>query len=115
MNERVASYLLDVVEDRRQGVGAAAQGLVLNRGPGCTPMRQHISSFIPPGRVMPTVDEIILADPAGARAPQTLLSGAFAQQVVGDRLVYVQASGEDMLVMSVRMGSRKGAGKASEE
>ena len=96
-------------------VGAAAQGLVLNRGPGCTPMRQHISSFIPPGRVMPTVDEIILADPAGARAPQTLLSGAFAQQVVGDRLVYVQASGEDMLVMSVRMGSRKGAGKASEE
>ena len=86
-------------------VGATAGGIVLNRGPSCQPMAQHISSYIPPGAAddRPKTDGIVFCRLTGKAEPQTLASNAYAQQVLGDALIYARRSGEHVIVMRARL------------
>ena len=82
-------------------VGAVAEGIIVNRGPSCVPMRQHISSRIPPagGALLPTTNDVVLCDATGKAPPVILVRRAFAQQVRGRRIIYAQRNGDDLLVM----------------
>jgi hypothetical protein len=101
-----------VVRDARP-VGAVDGWLVANRGPACIPMRQHASSYMPPAAKddRPRTNAIVLCDLAGGGEPRTLLTDAFAQQVVGRHLIYAYASGNDVLVMKAPLKAK--AGKSS--
>lgn len=93
-------------------MGAAREGIVLNRGPHCQPMAQMISSIAPPGRGdRPVSDDVILCSPAGDAKPITLVPNAFAQDVVGDRVYYAFVNGDHMIVSRGRLKrTRRGKG-----
>ncbi len=80
-----------VVRDARP-VGAAGRWLIVNRGPGCVPMAQHASSYLPPEAKddRPRTDAVAVCDLGGQLRPRPLLSNAFAQQVVGRNLIYAR-------------------------
>ncbi|HUU21960.1 MAG TPA: hypothetical protein VM389_05435 [Phycisphaerae bacterium] len=81
-------------------VGAVPEGIVLNRGPGCVPMSQELSSYAPPGgSPVPRSDDVILCERARPGEFATLVPNAFAHQVTGRRLVYAQASAGDVLLL----------------
>jgi hypothetical protein len=86
-------------------VGAIEEGIIANRGPACEPMRQLISSYVPPGGTggRPLMNQIVLCGGSARGAPAALVSDAFAQQVVGRHLIYAQRNGDDVIVMSVRL------------
>ncbi|MCK4624557.1 MAG: hypothetical protein KAV00_04545 [Phycisphaerae bacterium] len=85
-------------------VGAVAEGIILNRGPGCTPMGQYISSLSPgPGDDRPKTDNVVLCSLTGKTSPQTLVSNAYCQQVIGDRVIYAQQNADQVLVMQARL------------
>ena len=85
-------------------VGAIPGGIILNRGPGCTPMGQYISSLSPgPGDDRPKTDNVVLCSLTGKTLPQTLVSNAYCQQVMGDRLIYAQRNADQVLVMQARL------------
>ena len=89
-------------------VGAVGSWLIINRGPACIPMRQHLSSFIPPDAKddRPQANAIVLCDLAGGTKPRVLLPGALAQQVVGGQLIYAYKSGKDVLVMKASLTAK---------
>jgi hypothetical protein len=80
-------------------IGAVDGGIVLNRGPACVPMRQSISSVVPPGRFTPIINEIIFCSLTAETEPVTLIGNAFAQQVRQGTIVYSQRNGDDILIM----------------
>ena len=93
-------------------VGAAAEGVILNRGPACTPMRQEISSFAPLDGAadLPRENRVILHG-LSADDPQVLVGNAFAQQVAGRHVIYAQQSGNDVIVLRAelkRLGKETG-------
>ena len=98
-----------IVRDGRP-VGAVGGWLVANRGPACIPMRQHVSSYMPPAAKddRPRTNAIVLCDLAGGAEPRVLLPDAFAQQVVGRHLIYAYASGNDVLVMKAPLTAKAG-------
>ncbi|MGB2824231.1 MAG: hypothetical protein WBF17_24875, partial [Phycisphaerae bacterium] len=88
-------------------VGAAEEGIILNRGPGCVPMRQLISSIMPPGSGgVPPTNDVILCEPSAGASPTTLVPNAFAQQVLPGRIIYAQLSGDDVIVMQAALKPR---------
>jgi len=86
-------------------VGAIPEGVILNRGPGCTPMGQQISSYIPFGAAddRPQTDNVVLCSLTGKTLPQTLMPNAYCQQVIGNRLIYAQQNADRVLVMQARL------------
>ncbi len=88
-------------------VGAAQGAIILNRGPACVPMRQQISSVMPPGSGgVPQTNDVILCDPSTEASPTTLVPNAFAQQVFPRRIVYARLSGDDVIVMQATLKPR---------
>lgn len=94
-------------------VGAIADGIICNRGPGCQPMAQMLSSWAPPGGTphLPASNDVILCGLAGGDSPATLRPGAFAQQVLPGSLLYAHVSGGDVLVVRARLQRRGGPAK----
>jgi hypothetical protein len=92
-------------------VGAVAGGIVLNRGPACTPMAQLISSQAPVRGLddRPKSNDIVLCDPARPGTFVTLMPNAFAQQASGRHVVYARESGGDVIVTRAEL-KRPGAG-----
>jgi len=86
-------------------VGAIPEGVILNRGPRCEPMRQQISSYIPFGAAddRPKTDNVVLCSLTGKTSPQILVSAAYCQQVIGDRVIYAQRNADQVLVMQARL------------
>ncbi len=82
-------------------VGAVAEGVVLNRGPACIPMRQGLSSEAPvgSGADLPRSNDVVFCDPASKGTFVTLVPNASAQHVSGRHVVYAQVSGGDVLVL----------------
>jgi len=89
-------------------IGAAGGGIVLNRGPACTPMRQHISSFAPMGSRTPTTNSIIFCSLDAKSDPVTLIENAFAEHVRSGTIVYSQPNGDDILIMKATIKARPG-------
>jgi len=91
-------------------VGAAAEGIVVNRGPGCVPMAQGLSSFAPPGGgATPRTNDVLLCGPSETE-PSVLVPDAFAQQVAGGHVVYARTSGDDVLVLRAKLVREKAGG-----
>jgi len=88
-------------------VGAARGAIILNRGPASVPMRQQISSIMPPGSGgVPPTNDVILCEPSARASPTTLVPNAFAQQVLPGRIIYAQLSGDDVIVMQAALKPR---------
>ncbi|MDP6636403.1 MAG: hypothetical protein QGG42_16000 [Phycisphaerae bacterium] len=84
-------------------IGAVSGGIVLNRGPACTPMRQFISSYAAPGSITPTTNDVIFRPLAAKSEPITLINNAFAQHVLQGTIVYSQRNGDDILIMRAKL------------
>jgi hypothetical protein len=83
-----------------KAVGAVGGCLIANRGPACIPMMQHSSSYRPPPGTddRPKNDAIVLCRLAEDAQPVVLLRGAFAQEVLGRKLIYAEENGPDVIV-----------------
>jgi hypothetical protein len=70
------------------------------------PMAQTLSSYAPPPGTdpRPRTDAIVLCDLDKEAEPIPLRTGAFAQQVVGDALIYAEENGSDVIVWKAKIG-----------
>ena len=89
-------------------VGATNDGILCNRGPGCQPGRQMLSSWAPPGggAGLPRTNDVILCSLSATGPSTTLVPQAFAQQVLPGSLLYAQVSGNDVIVVRARLKRR---------
>ena len=78
-------------------IGAVDGGIVLNRGPVCIPSRQGLSSYLPPGGITPTRNDIIFCSLKPKTQPVTLIENAFAQHVRKDKIIYSQRNGDHVI------------------
>jgi len=104
----VADGKVKLVARDGRPVGAVGRWLIINRGPACVPMQQHSSSYAPPPGEddRPKSNAVVLCDLTGGAEPRAVLPDAFAQQVVGGRLIYAYESGKDVLVMKAPLTAK---------
>jgi len=81
-------------------VGVTSAGFVLNGKPISSPDAQSRRVGASPHVRHRTMDAVVLHTPAGL---QTLVPDAYAQQADGNRIVYATISGDDVLIMTVRL------------
>jgi len=82
-------------------VGTTPDGIVLNRGPACEPMRQLVSSYAPSraeAADLPKGNQIILIPGPGYASSVLLVHNAFAQQIIADVMVYAQENADRVVV-----------------
>lgn len=87
-------------------VGVLGGQLVCNRGPACTQTVMMGSSYMPPPGTdpRPQTNAIVLCDLDRQSEIIPLRTGAFAQQVVGDALIYAEENGSDVIVWKAKLG-----------
>jgi len=93
-----------IVRDAK-AVGVLGGRLVCNRGPACTQTVMMGSSYMPPPGTdpRPQTDSIVLCDLDKDAEPIPLRTGAYAQQVVGDALIYAEINGSHVIVWKVKL------------
>jgi len=84
-------------------VGATPAGIVVQRGARCQPAKMGIVSFVDPGHPIYGKEEVTLCPTHPDAGAQTLIEGAFVQQVIGRRIVFAQRDGDRVVVKSAEI------------